>query len=76
MAEIRWRTKTEIDAEREAQAWASLRAERNRRLAETESRPTRARGLKLEKACDDAHMLAVAPRAGAWVETTYALRRL
>ena len=36
MAEIRWHTKTEIDAERDAQAWASLRAERNRRLAETD----------------------------------------
>ena len=31
-----WRTQQQIDAEREAQAWASLRAERNRRLAETD----------------------------------------
>jgi len=36
VAEIRWRTQAEIDAEREARAWAALRAERNRRLAETD----------------------------------------
>ena len=36
MAEIRWRTKEEIEQEREAQAWASLRAERDRRLAATD----------------------------------------
>ena len=36
MAEIRWRTQAEIEAEREAQAWASLRAERDRRLAATD----------------------------------------
>lgn len=31
-----WRTKEQIEQEREAHAWASLRAERNRRLAETD----------------------------------------
>lgn len=31
-----WRTREQIEQEREAQAWASLRAERNRRLAETD----------------------------------------
>src|SRR5690606_11013376 len=36
VAEIRWRTQAEIDAERDAQAWAARRAERNRRLAETD----------------------------------------
>lgn len=36
MAEIRWRTQAEIDAEREAQAWEALRAERNRRLQATD----------------------------------------
>jgi len=36
VAEICWRTQAEIEAEREAQAWASLREERNRRLAETD----------------------------------------
>ncbi|MGE5552816.1 MAG: tail fiber assembly protein [Betaproteobacteria bacterium] len=33
MAEIRWRSQAEIDAEREAQALAALRAERDARLA-------------------------------------------
>lgn len=32
MAEIVWRTQAEIEAEREARAWASLRAERDRLL--------------------------------------------
>lgn len=36
MAQIAWRSKEQIDQEREAQAWASLRAERDRRLAETD----------------------------------------
>lgn len=34
MADIVWRTKAEIEAEKEARAWASLRAERDRLLAE------------------------------------------
>lgn len=32
MGNIVWRSQAAIDAEREAQAWASLRAERDRRL--------------------------------------------
>lgn len=31
-----WRTREQIEQEREAQAWVSLRAERNRRLSETD----------------------------------------
>jgi len=34
--QVAWRTREQIEQEREAQAWASLRAERNRRLAETD----------------------------------------
>ena len=36
MAQIAWRTQEQIEQEREAQAWASLRAERDRRLAATD----------------------------------------
>ena len=36
MADIIWRTKAEIEAEKEARAWASLRTERDRRLAATD----------------------------------------
>lgn len=34
MAEIRWRTQAEIEAEREAKEWASLRARRDELLME------------------------------------------
>lgn len=34
--QVAWRTREQLEQEREAQAWASLRAERNRRLAETD----------------------------------------
>ena len=34
------------------------------------SRPARARGLKLENCNFDEARLDVAPRAGAWIETT------
>ena len=36
MAQIAWRTQEQIEQEREAQAWAALRAERDRRLAATD----------------------------------------
>ena len=36
MAKITWRTQEQIEQERKARAWASLRAERDRRLAATD----------------------------------------
>jgi len=34
--QVAWRTREQIEQEREAQAWEALRAERNRLLAETD----------------------------------------
>ena len=38
------------------------------------SRPVRARGLKPSFLCAKVRVYIVAPRAGAWIETSYALQ--